>query len=249
MTMRWHRWLVVLPLLSCSNITEAGSAIVQVQVLAPLITTLDVSDTTRVLARALNGAGQVVPTTIEWVALDTTVQVDSTGLVRGDFNGLARIRAQSGTLVSNTINLTVLPRPDTLIIVGEDTLRVLVGQGGSAALTTRLDSHEMGDTIPANAGQIIYQVVEPVFADPTQRTVEFTGQVLVDTITTGTDGMPLLPVLLNRVAGTTSPDSAIVAVTGLRFRHATQVDDSTIVVTADTVPGSGQQFTIRFDNN
>jgi len=247
--MRWRHWLAVLPLLSCSDITDAGSAIVQVQILAPLITTLDVSDTTRIFARALDRDGQVVPTTIEWVALDTTVQIDQTGLVQGDFTGLARVQAKNGTLISNTVNLTVLPRPDTLVIVGEDTLRVLVGQGGSAALTTRLDSYQPNDTIPANGGQTIYEVVEPVFADPTQRSVEFTGQVLIDTVTAGTDGTPLISVFLNRVAGITAPDSAIVAMTGLRFRHATQVDDSTIVVTADTVPGSGQRFIIRFDNN
>ena len=247
--MRWQRWLVVLPLLSCTDITDAGSAIVQVQVLAPLITTLDVSDTTRIFARAIDRDGQVVPTTIEWVALDTTVQVDQTGLVRGDFTGLGRVQAKNGTLLSNIVNLTVLPRPDTLVIVGEDTVRVLVGQGGTSALVTRLDSYQQTDTVPANGGQIVYEVVEPVFTDPTQRSVEFTGQVLIDTVTTGSDGMPLIPVFLNRVAGMISPDSAIVAMTGLRFRHATQVDDSPIVVTADTVPGSGQRFIVRFDNN
>lgn len=247
--MRWHRWLVVLPLLSCSDVTDVGSGVVQVQVLAPLITTLDVGDTVRVLARALDGNGQVVQTTIDWVALDTTLQVDQTGLVLGSLIGLGRIQAKNGTLISNTVNLTVIPRPDTLVIVGEDTLRVLLGQAGSSALTTRMDSFQQTDTVPANASQIIYEVVEPVFADPTQRSVEFVGQVLVDTITTGPDGMPLLPPFLNRVAGVTSPDSAIVVITGLRSRRATQVDDSTIVVTADTVPGSGQQFIIRFDNN
>lgn len=246
--MRWHRWLVFLPLLSCSDITDSGSAIVQVQVLAPLITTLDVSDTTRIFARALDADGREVPATIDWVALDTTVQIDQTGLVRGDFIGLARIQAKNGTLASNTVNLTVLPRPDTLVIVGEDTVRVLLGEAGSV-LATRLDSYQQSDTIPANGGRIIYEVVEPVFTDPTQRSVEFSGQVLIDTITTGPDGTPLVPILLNRVVGMTSPDSAIVAITGLRFRHATQVDDSTIVVTADTVPGSGQRFIVRFDNN
>jgi len=251
MTMRWHRWLAVLPLLSCTNATNAGSAIVQVQVLAPLITTLDVSDTTRLFARALDRDGQVVSTTIEWVALDTTVQVDQTGLVQGDLAGLARVQAKNGTLLSIPVNLTVLPRPDTVVIVGEDTVRVQIGEGGTqpSGLVARLDSYLPTDTVPANGGQIIYEVVDPVFTDPTQRSVEFTGQVLIDTITTGPDGTPIVPILLNRVAGVNTPDSAIVAMTGLRFRHATQVGDSTIVVTADTVPGSGQQFIVRFDNN
>lgn len=247
--MRWHRWLVVLPLLSCSDVTDVASGVVQVEVLAPLITTLDVGDTTRILARALDVNGQVVQTTIDWVALDTTLQVDQAGLVLGNSIGLGRIQAKNGTLISNTVNLTVIPRPDTLVIIGEDTLRVMLGEAGSAPLTTRLDSFQQGDTIPANGAQIIYEVVEPVFADPSQRSVEFTGQVLIDTVTTGTEGTPLFPLFLNRVVGVISPDSAIVVITGLRSRRATEVDDSTIVFTADTVPGSGQRFIIRFDNN
>lgn len=246
--MRWHHWFAVLPLLSCTNSTDTGSVIVQVEILAPLITTLDVSDTTRILARAVDRNGQIVPTTIDWVAFDTTLQVDQTGLVRGDYSGLGRVQAKNGSLASNTVNLTVVPRPDTLVIVGEDTLRVLLGEAG-AALATRMDSYQQADTVPANGGQIIYEVVEPVFADPAQRSVEFTGQTLLDTVTTGPDGMPVIQVLLNRVSGMISPDSAIVAITGLRFRHATQIDDSTIVVTADTVPGSNRRFTVRFDIN
>lgn len=244
-----YRWLLALPLLSCGEITDSGSDIVQVQVLAPIITTLDASDTTRLLARALDRNGQEVATTIEWATLDSTLSVDQAGLVTGDFVGLGRVRALQGTLVSNTINLTVLPRPDTLAIVGDDTLRVLVGEAGSAALVTRVDSYQATDTVPANGAQIIYRVVDPVFADPSQRSVEFTGQVLADTVTTGPGGTPIVPILLNRVSGMISPDSATVEVTGLRFRHATVVDDTMIVVTADTVPGSGQRFIIRFDNN
>jgi hypothetical protein len=249
--MRWHRWLAILPLLSCTDTTDAGSAIVQVQVLAPLITTIDVSDTTRLFARSIDLDGNVVPAPIEWVALDTTVQVDQTGLVQGDFIGLGRVQAKNGTLLSLPVNLTVLPRPDTVVIVGEDTVRVQLGEGGTqvSGLVARLDSYQQTDTIPANGGLIIYEVVEPVFTDPTQRSVEFTGQVLVDTITTGSDGTPIVPILLNRVAGILSPDSAIVAITGLRFRHATDVGGGVIVVTADTVPGSGQRFIVRFDNN
>ena len=246
--MRWRGWLAIISLLSCTDITNAGSDIVQVQVLAPIITFLDVTDTTRLFARALDQNGQVVSAAIEWVAFDTTVTVDQSGLVQADQPGLARVRAQQGNLVSNTISLTVVPRPDTIVIEGDDTLRVLVGEGGTNPLVTRVDSYHGVDTIPANGALVIYEVVEPVFADPSQRSVEFTGQVLVDTLTSGQNGTPTVPLVLNRVAGVTSPDSAIVQMTGLRFVHATAVDDSTIVTTADTVPGSGLQFIVRFDN-
>ena len=229
--------LLAIPLLlSCTNLTETTNAVVQLQVLAPLITLVEVSDTTRVFARALDRAGNEVPAPIEWLSPDTTLSVDSTGLVTSLITGTGRVQARTGTLVSNLINFTLIPRPDTLVLVGEDTLRVLVGQGSSPQLVARLDTFEGGDTLPASAGQIIYQVVDPVFPDPSQRTVEFSGQVLIDTATTGSNGLPTIPVLLNRVAGTTTPDSAIVEIRAFRFQGT------------DSVPGSGQRFIIRFDN-
>ena len=225
--------LAVVVLLASTDLIDTSNEIVQVRVLASIITILDVSDTSRVFAQALNKNGDVVPAPIEWLALDTTAGVDSSGLVRADFPGQARIQAQTGTLLSNILNFTIVPRPDTVVIVGEDTLRVLVGEGSSAPLEVRLDTHEMGDTLPANGGRIEYRIVEPDSTQP--RSVEFTGQVTIDTVTTGLDGTSTVPVLLNRVAGVTSPDSAIVEITAFRFR-------------VDTVPGSGQRFVIRFDN-
>lgn len=225
--------LAVAVLLACTDLIDASNQVVQVRVLASIVTILDVSDTSRVFAQALNKNGEVVPAPIEWLALDTTAGVDSSGLVRADFPGQARIQAQTGTLLSNILNFTIVPRPDTVVIVGEDTLRVLVGEGSSAPLEVRLDTHEMGDTLPANGGRIEYRIVEPDSTQP--RSVEFTGQVTIDTVTTGLDGTSTVPVLLNRVAGVTSPDSAIVEITAFRFR-------------VDTVPGSGQRFIIRFDN-
>jgi len=226
--------LAVLGVLACTGGTDPSGVAVQVVVTAPITTILDVSDTTRVSAVALNRSGDTIQTPVVWLALDTTIAVDAMGGVTALFTGLGRVRANSGSLQSNIVNFTVIPRPDTLVIIGDDTLRVLVGEGSSAALTTRLDSYSMGDTIPANGGQIIYEVLEPDSTQP--RSVEFTGQVLVDTVTTGTDGMPLLPVFLNRVVGVLSPDSAIVGIIALRFQGT------------DTVPGSGQQFIVRFDN-
>lgn len=229
-----HRVLAVVLLLGCSDVFDTTNEVVQVQVLANIVTILDVTDTSRVFAQALNKDGDVVSTApIDWLALDTTAQVDASGLVRADFPGQARVQAQSGTLLSNILNFTVVPRPDTVVIVGEDTLRVLVGEGSSAALVVRLDTYEMGDTLPAGGGRIEYKVVEPDSTQP--RSVEFTGQVTIDTITTDAGGTSAVPILLNRVSGIMSPDSAIVEVTAFRFQ-------------IDTVPGSGQRYIIRFDN-
>jgi hypothetical protein len=227
-------FLTALGALACSSTTDPEGVAVQVVVQAPITTILDVDDTTRVSAVALNQLGDTLPTPVVWQALDTTISVDAAGAIRALVTGLGRVRANSGTLQSNIVNFTVVPRPDTLVIVGDDTLRVLVGEGSSAALATRLDSYSMGDTIPANAGQIVYQILEPDSTQP--RSVEFTGQTLTTIATTGTDGTPLIPILLNRVVGVTSPDSAIVGILALRFQGT------------DTVPGSGQRFIVRFDN-
>ena len=232
--MRIRRAALAVPLLlGCTDLIDSTNEVVQVQVLASVVTILDVSDTSRVFARALNKDGEEVPAPILWLALDTTASVDSAGLVTAETPGQARVQAQVNTLLSNVLNFTVVPRPDTLVLVGEDTLRVLVGEGSSASLEARLDTYEMGDTLPASGGRIEYKVVEPDSTQP--RSVEFTGQVTIDTITTGADGTSTVPVLLNRVAGVTSPDSAIVEITAFRFQ-------------VDTVPGSGQRFIIRFDN-
>jgi hypothetical protein len=220
-------------LVACSDVFDTTNEVVQIQVLASLVTILDVTDTSRVFAQALNKDGDVVPAAIAWLALDTTAQVDSSGLVTADAPGQARIQAQTGTLLSNILNFTVVPRPDTVVIVGEDTLRVLVGEGSSASLVVRLDTYEQGDTLPANGGRIEYKVVEPDSTQP--RSVEFTGQVTIDTITTGAGGTSTVPILLNRVVGVLSPDSAIVEITAFRFQ-------------VDTVPGSGQRYIVRFDN-
>jgi hypothetical protein len=81
--------------------------------------------------------------------------------------------------------------------------------------------------------KITYQVTSPTFSDPSQRTVELTGQTLSLAAKTGTSGTPATSVTLSRVAGTTSPASAIVTVTATTGAGA-------------AVAGSGQRFTVNF---
>jgi hypothetical protein len=63
--------------------------------------------------------------------------------------------------------------------------------------------------------------------------VQLSNVALVDTVTTDVNGTPSTPVTVGRVAGTTSPDSAVVEVRAVRRRGA-------------QVPGSGQRFVVRF---
>jgi hypothetical protein len=98
----------------------------------------------------------------------------------------------------------------------------------SAPLLTQLRSFVPDDPLPSRP--VIYAVTSP--ADVGPHTVELPGAVLADTVLTGTDGA-VSSVTLNRVIGTTQPDTAIVVVQAFRTRGA-------------AVPGSGQRFIILF---
>ena len=220
----------------CTNLSETYSGVATLQVLSPAQPILEVGDTTRLIARALDNSGDDVSASIQWRAPASPLTVDSTGLVTADSVGTGRVQARSESLISNFITFTIILRPDTLVLVGSSTIQVPVGQDSTPALVARLDSHHLGDTLPASGGEIVYQIVDPVFADTSLRSVELSGQVLIDTVTTGGGGTPITPVQLWRVMGRTSPDSAIVEIRATRFQGT------------EIVPGSGQRFIVRFEN-
>lgn len=227
-------WLAV-ALTACANLTETTGGVATLQILAPRQAALQVGDTTRLIARALDRNGDDVSATIEWRAPDSTLSVDGAGLVTADSIGTGRVQARIDALISDFITFSIILRPDTLVLVGDSILQVPTGQDTTPALTARLDSYHLGNTVPAGGSTIIYRVVEPVFGDPAQRTVELTGQVLVDTVLTGGSGLPAAPVQLWRIGGQPSPDSAIVEISATRFQGT------------ETVAGSGQRFVVRFD--
>ena len=81
---------------------------------------------------------------------------------------------------------------------------------------------------------IIYEVVEPVFADTAARTVQFSTGGLADTATTAANGEPDEAVTLARIPGVAPPDSAIVEIRATRYKDN------------QPVPGSGQRWIIHF---
>lgn len=224
-------------LLACSNVTETNG-VISLEVLAPLTPTVEVGDTLHLTARALDKEGNEVTTApIVWRTPDTTLAVDSvTGVVTGLVGpATGRVQAQTGSLASNFVTVAIQARPDTLILEGPDTLRVATGVMASPPLLARLETYSSGDTAALAGGTIIYEVTEPVFQTPADRTVELPGGVLLDTVTTSTDGMPSPEVTLNRVTGQTQPDSAIVEIRAYQARGTIPV------------PGSGQRFIVRID--
>ena len=215
----------------CSNLTEEGG-IAGLEVRVPRPPVVEVGQTIQLSARALDRKGDSVGAAITWLTPDTTVILTPTGLLTGRTGGAtARVQAQVNSLVSDFVTFTVNPHPDTLKLVGDSIFVVAAGVVSSAPLVASLQSF-----VPpmALSGDVItYSIVEPVFADPGQRTVELPGGVLTLDAVTGLDGSPSSPVTLNRVTGVTSPDSAIVTVSALTASGA-------------TVPGSGQRFIVRF---
>jgi len=223
-------------LLACSNLTESNG-VISLEVLAPVAPSVEVGDTLHLTARALDRDGnEVASAAVIWRTPDTTLAVDSlTGIVTGLAGPASgRVQAQVGNLASNFVSITITPRPDTLIVV-LDTLRIPTGDVTSPALETQLLTFANADTAAVSGGAIIYEIVEPTFATLADRTVELPGGVLLDTVTTGSNGMPSPAVTMGRVAGVGQPDSAIVEVRAFRTRGTVPV------------PGSGQHFIVRIE--
>ncbi len=87
---------------------------------------VEVLDTLRPHARALNGRGDSTAAQIVWSALDTSIAiVDSlTGTTVGRVVGTGRIQARAGNLRSNPVTVTVLAPFDSIHVTGPDTVTV-----------------------------------------------------------------------------------------------------------------------------
>jgi hypothetical protein len=225
-------------LLGCSDLSEGEGGVVALEVTAPAGNAVEVGDTVQYTARALNIQGEEVAAEIRWATPDTAnISVDSlTGIVVGKAGAtVGRVQASAGSLLSPLNLISVLARADTLILVSPDTMTVdlLLGQS-TPALEARLESYDPAG--PLAGRDIIYEIVYPVFALPGDRTVELTGGVLIDTLTTGSGGTPASPVALSVVGGAVAPDSAIVELRAFRYGGT------------EPVPGSGQRIRVRFLN-
>ena len=140
------------------------------------------------------------------------------------------MQANSGTLVSDFVTITVLPSADSLVLIGPADQIVPVDSTQSDTLDAMaLTNSPPG---PAVGVSIVYTLVEPVFVDPSTRTVQLSNGALADTVITGADGRPSVAVTLQRV-GTAQPDSAVVEISATHRSGA-------------PVAGSGQRFVIRF---
>ena len=102
--------LALAAVFACKLNTDLDQA-VAIEVILPDSGRVEVTDTFRPRARALNGVGDSVAAEIFWSALDTTVLAlldSTTGEFLAQTVGTGRIQARVGTLRSNPQPVTVL---------------------------------------------------------------------------------------------------------------------------------------------
>ena len=215
----------------CSGLTEEGG-VAGLEIEIPRPAEVEVGQTIHLVGRALDGAGNPVDVPVTWLTPDTTIIVTPTGDVTGRTGATTgRVQAQAGVLASDFVTLSVLARPDTLVLSPDSVLSVAPDVQVSSPMVATLQSFQPPG--PLASRTIVFTVAAPTFADPAERTVELPGGVLTLAAETGTDGAPVEPVTLGRVAGRPSPPIAIVTV-------------SAVTATGLPVPGSGQRFQVQF---
>jgi len=223
--------LVAAALLGCSGLDEGEAGVVGIEVSVPGPDTVEVGESIQLSARPLNKDGDSVGTPVTWLSADPAATIDAaTGVLAGVSPGSARIQATVGALGSGLITFAVVSPADTLVLTSDSIVTLAADAATSPPLTARLDHFDPAGPVPLPGRGVIYQLTSPDPAAGTP-TVLLQGNVVADTLTTGSDGNASTTLVV--VTGSAPPDSAIVTVRAERTRGA-------------TVPGSGQRFIIRF---
>lgn len=229
MTSRRLPPLLLALVLGCGNLTEGEGGVVALELRLPSPAVVEQGDTLQLQARALDADGDSVAADIVWITPDSTISLDSTGLLTTDTTaGTGRVQARAGTLRSNLETFTIRRRSDT-ITVAPAPITVPPTDSASAELEAFLRS-VTPDTVGISGGSLVYQVVDSVTFDDV---VHFAGGGMSLRATTGADGSPTIPVTLRRDPGATFPVTVTVQVSATR-------------PSGTAVPGSGQTFSITF---
>lgn len=101
-------------LAGCGSLPTTSEGVAILELRPPASLTVDVGDSLRIGARALDKAGRPLDVPIHWRTPDSTVTVgDTTGVVTGILVGTGRVQAfvDDDRLVSDFIIVTVQARP------------------------------------------------------------------------------------------------------------------------------------------
>jgi hypothetical protein len=180
---------------------------------------IEVGDTLRPAARALNGRGDSTAAVIIWSALDTTLQVvdSNAGTTVGRLVGTGRLQARVGNLRSNPVTISILAPLDSLRPSGPGRDTITVSTPDSLSDSLKLQAFGPGGSTAGR--RIALSVTFPLGA---------TNLTLVprDTVRTNGSGVALFQL---RLTGGPLPDSVLVAATARRA-DGTLVPDSVIFV-------------------
>ncbi|MEO8199278.1 MAG: hypothetical protein ABI679_02045 [Gemmatimonadota bacterium] len=237
-----RQWLTVAILgaalvTACSNLAGDSDTPIQIEIRTPagppIPPPIEIGDTIQLLATAFNQSGDTVPATFRWLTPDTAfIAVDSlTGRITGKkIVTSARIQVRSGSLLSDLVPFAVVPAADSLEIVGSDSFRVALADTASSPLIAQLDT--LNPDGPVGNRALLFQLgtVFGVAGD----TVTLNGGVASRTVLTGANGQPVTSVYVRPLPSLPRPDSVLVRVDAFRPSGA-------------AIPGSGQQFIVRFD--
>lgn len=225
----WPYLLSLLAAGACSGLDEGEGGVVGLEIEFPPLRTLEIGEQLQLSAQALDAHGNPVDAEITWRASTSALTVDATGLVTGVAVGTGDVQAVVGTLASSRVDFNVIAPADTIVITGDSVFVIPLDADPpvTATLAVRLDSRAPAG--PAGSRPVIFEITQPVAgATPT---VQLTGGVQSDTVTTTPEGIASIGVL--GVTGQVPPDTAIVQVRANRTRGS-------------PVPGSGQRFIILF---
>ena len=123
---------------------------------------VEVTDTFRPRARALNGIGDSVQAELSWASLDTAVLAvldSTTGVSISKTIGSARLQARTGNLFSNPQTVTVLARLDSIRVLGA--ARATVFAADSLSDSLQVQAFALGGAIPANRRVVFTKTTFP----------------------------------------------------------------------------------------
>jgi hypothetical protein len=200
---------------------------VAIELILPDSARVEVTDTFRPRARALNGLGDSVAATIFWSSLDTAaLQVldSTTGVALAKtVTPVARLQARTGNLISNPQNVTILARLDSLLAAG------------STRDTVFLTTDSLSDSLSVQAyatggAPVSRRVVYAVTTFPASGPV--VTLVPKDTVFTGSTGVAFARL---RPGTGLRPDSVVVSAT-MRHVNGTLVQGSPVTFVVEFQP-------------
>ena len=212
--------------LACGQLGTDLDQVVALEVFLPDSGRVEVNDTLRPRARALNGRGDSVAAQVYWRSLDTAIVVvvdSATGVTFAKAVGIGRLQARVDSLRTDPQSIIVVPPLDSVSAAGpvRDTITVSAPDSLSDSLLVKAWVGTSG-----SAGRRVVYAVDTIYPAGATLLTFVPG----DTVKTNTGGVAAAQL---RFAAGTRPDSVVVTAVLRRL-------DGT------PVPGTPVTFVVEF---